>query len=608
MNEGIEGRLGNSCRSSNVGRMKVCGSGEDIAQWKIDVQHAHAHAVERHRPASQPAGAHIDLVIAASKGGHQEGKRIDFDIDRMGRVEASLDRPRRDALRNELGAEIQRHQKPDHDQDPDHSPHGASEARPGPIGFYDDPRPYYRCMSGYPLEPDRRQMEEIGRAALDLVIRFIEDRATAPAVDVDGAYELASELRSSPPAEGGDLQELLTTVRAAADKAFDAAGPGYLAYIPGGGLYTSAVAEMISRSLNRFTNLAAPAPALVQLEANVCRWLCDLFSLPETSQGILTTGGSMANFGAVVTARTARARDDFRATRIYVSDQVHHSMAKAARIAGFPEDAVRQIATDEDLRMDAAALRTAIAEDRRDGRPPLMIVANAGTTNTGVVDNLQELAGVARDENVWLHVDAAYGGFFRLTDRGRTTLSGIEEADSLSLDPHKAMFLGYGTGSLLVRDGALLKEAHQVGASYLPHATDDAAIPDFADYTPELSRDYRGLRVWMPLWLHGVNAFRDALDEKLDLTESVYEALKQTAGLDVPWKPDLTVVGFRPSEGGDRAALKLLDAINDSKRIFISSTVVGGHLTLRVCIVSHRTHRDRIDEGIEIIQKAVADL
>ncbi|HET7482875.1 MAG TPA: aminotransferase class I/II-fold pyridoxal phosphate-dependent enzyme [Actinomycetota bacterium] len=464
------------------------------------------------------------------------------------------------------------------------------------------------AMTGFPLEPDRAQMEEIGKAALDLVMRFIEDRHDAPAVDIEGAYELAARLRSGPPESGGDLDELMATIRAAADKAYDAAGPGYLAYIPGGGLFTSAVAEMISRSINRFTNLAAPAPALVQLEANVCRWLCDLFSYPEQAQGVLTTGGSMANFGAVVTARETKARDNFRDAVIYVSDQAHHSMRKAARIAGFPDGAVQEVPTDADLRIDLDALNDAIQRDRNAQRIPLVVVGNAGTTNTGAVDDLNALAELARANGLWFHVDAAYGGFFRLTERGRTALAGIEKADSITLDPHKGMFLGYGTGSLLVRDGSLLKAAHQVGASYLPHSSDDAAIPDFSDYTPELSRDYRGLRVWMPLWLHGVGAFRDALDEKLDLTRIVYDALRSAPDLEVPWEPDLTVVAFRPKRGGNAATEALLDRINASKRIFISPTVVGGRLTLRVCIVSHRTHRERIDEGIEIIQKAVADL
>ncbi|MGH2807752.1 MAG: pyridoxal phosphate-dependent decarboxylase family protein, partial [Actinomycetota bacterium] len=390
--------------------------------------------------------------------------------------------------------------------------------------------------------------------------------------------------------------------------AYDAAGPGYLAYIPGGGLFAAGVGDLIANCINRFTNLAAPSPALVQIEANVVRWLCDLFGFPPTSQGILTTGGSMANFSAVITARSAKLPENFLDGTIYVTEHVHHSMAKSARLAGFPARAMRIVPSDANLRMDVSALRDAIAADRAGGLMPFLVVASAGTTNTGAVDPIADIAEVARTEGLWCHVDAAYGGFFQLTERGRAHFAGIDGVDSITLDPHKGMFLPYGTGSLLVRDGASLQAAHRVGAQYLPHASSDTAIPDFADFSPELSRDYRGLRVWLPLSLHGVDAFRSALDEKLDLTRLVYEALSSAPNLVVPWEPDLSIVAFHPASGDNEAAARLLARINDSKRIFISDTIVDGRSILRVCILSHRTHRDRIEEGIEIIQKAAVDL
>jgi aromatic-L-amino-acid decarboxylase len=209
---------------------------------------------------------------------------------------------------------------------------------------------------------------------------------------------------------------------------------------------------------------------------------------------------------------------------------------------------------------------------------------------------------------MWFHVDGAYGGFFQLAESGRPRLRGIESADSITLDPHKGMFLPYGTGSLIVRDGSLLKAAHHEGAGYLPESSADAQLPDFADYSPELSRDFRGLRVWLPLHLHGVNAFRRALEEKLVLARRVYDALVQSPELDVPWEPDLSIVAFRPSSGGNEAAQRLLDTINESRRIFLSATSIEGQQYLRVCVLSHRTDSDRIDEAIEIIQKAAANL
>ena len=462
--------------------------------------------------------------------------------------------------------------------------------------------------NGLPLQPDRAAMETIGRDALDYVIRFIEERETAPAADMDGAYEVAAGLRGPPPDEGRPFAAMLAEVERAASKAYDTAGPGYLAYIPGGGLLAAAIGDLIADVTNRFTNLAAPSPAMVQIEANVVRWLCDLFAYPSDSQGILTTGGSMANFSAVVTARTAKLPDNFLSGTIYASEHVHHSMAKSARLAGFPATAVRLVPCDAGLRIDPVALTQMIESDRADGSVPFMVVGSAGTTNTGAVDPLDRLAEIAAANDLWFHVDAAYGGFFQLTERGRARFGGIEASDSITLDPHTGMFLPYGTGSLLVRDGDALKSAHRLEADYLPEATTDTGIPDFADYSPELSRDFRGLRVWLPLHLHGVNAFRRALDEKLDLTKIVFDALAETPSLDIPWEPDLSIVAFRPRSGGNAAARQLLSDINAAKRIWLSSTIIDGQVILRVCILSHRTHRGRVEEGIDIIRKAAANL
>ena len=187
-----------------------------------------------------------------------------------------------------------------------------------------------------------------------------------------------------------------------------------------------------------------------------------------------------------------------------------------------------------------------------------------------------QIADVAAEQDLWLHVDAAYGGFFQLTERGRAAFAGIERADSITLDPHKGMFLPYGTGSLVVRDGARLREAHFVGAAYLQDFPPEDELPNFTEYSPELSRDFRGLRVWFPLVLHGVDAFRAALDEKLDLARYLYEELSTIPELELPWEPELTVVPFRLRDGSAEADRRLLDLINASKRVVLSSTVVRG--------------------------------
>jgi aromatic-L-amino-acid decarboxylase len=454
------------------------------------------------------------------------------------------------------------------------------------------------------FDPARAEMEEIGRAALDFAVEFVETRAAAPAADLDGANELADALRAAPPEEPAEFGELLDVIGRAASKAFETAGPGYLAYIPGGGLFAAAIADLLACVTNRFVNLAAPAPALVRLEADVARWLCDLFSFPPEAQGILTSGGSMANLSAVVTARNTCLPEDFLGGTIYASEHVHHSIAKSARLAGFPAGALRAVRCDDALRIDVEDLRAQVRRDKRGGKRPFLVVGSAGTVNTGAVDALDDLADLCAAEDLWFHVDGAYGGFFQLTERGRERFRGVERADSVTLDPHKGLFLPYGTGGLIVRRGEDLKAAHRGGALYLP-AQSETDLPDFADYTPELSRDFRGLRVWLPLHLHGVGAFRRALDEKLDLARKVYDALLDVEDLVIPWEPELSIVAFRSRRGNDATA-RLLDEINASRRIYLSGTELGGDRYVRVAVLSHRTDESRIDEAIEIISKVAA--
>ncbi|WP_069167126.1 pyridoxal phosphate-dependent decarboxylase family protein [Nocardia altamirensis] len=285
---------------------------------------------------------------------------------------------------------------------------------------------------------------------------------------------------------------------------------------------------------------------------------------------------------------------------------------KAGYLAGFPKARVRLVPADDALRMDVDALAAMVAADRAAGLRPFMITASAGTTNTGSVDPIARIGDFARANDLWLHVDAAYGGPFRMTDHGRTLFHGIELADSITLDPHKALFVPYGTGALIVRDGARLRAAHHVSADYLQDLTGlEEQIPSFSEYSMELSRDFRGLRLWLPIKLHGMAAFRDALDEKLALTRYLYDDLTGTPGFEVPLEPDLTTVAFRylPQHGdADEFNRRLLQRINASKRIFLSSTILDGNFVIRVCIVSHRTHFDRIEEAARIIKSAAYDL
>ena len=458
----------------------------------------------------------------------------------------------------------------------------------------------------FPLDPKPDDMRAMGEAAVEFLVEFIHGLEDAPAQNVDDALDLARSLRASPPEEGGSFDEVLADFKAAAAAAYETCGPGYLPYIPGGGLYAASLAQFLAMGVNRFPNFWEVAPGLSQFEENVTRWLSDLFGFPAQAQGILTSGGSIANLSAVVTARHAKLGEDFWDGTYYVSDQSHASVTKAATIAGFSRRNVRLVHTDAELRMDVDVLRDMIRADRAAGLRPFLVVPAAGTTNTGAIDPLMDIADVAAEENLWMHVDGAYGGFFQLTDRGRERFRGIERADSVTLDPHKGMFLPYGTGSLIVRNAGALRDAHYAGAAYLQDRAPDGELPNLSEYSTELSRDHRGFRVWLPLKLHGVRAFREALDEKLDLTTHLFDALANDPAIDIPWSPQLTVVPFRLAAGDDDANRAFLERINATKRVYLSSTSIHGRYIIRACILSHRTHRDRIDEAIDIIRSAAA--
>jgi aromatic-L-amino-acid decarboxylase len=371
------------------------------------------------------------------------------------------------------------------------------------------------------------------------------------------------------------------------------------------------VADLIADATNRYVGVFAAAPGLAQLETNVVSWFSQIVGYPATARGILTTGGSLANFSAVVTARRERLPEDFLSGTIYASDQVHHSIQKAAMLAGFPEGNVREIATDEAFRIRVADLSRAVAADRAAGKTPFLVVGNAGSVNTGAVDDLAALADLAARERLWFHVDGAYGGFFLLTERGRARMAGAERSDSITLDPHKSLFLPYGMGSLLVRDGDALKRAHALSAVYLPSMQEDPDLVDFNQISPELSRSWRGLRVWLPIKMHGIAPFRRNLDEKLDLAAWATQELRRIPGIEILAEPQLSIVAFRWKRPGldgedlNRANRELLDRINGKKRVYLTGTMLGDRFAIRICVLSFRTHADRMAEGLEDIRMAV---
>ena len=468
----------------------------------------------------------------------------------------------------------------------------------------------------YPLEPSEEELRNLLDEAVRRVVLHVGSLSAQPADGSAGAGTLARALiEREPPEDGtpaGPLLDLL--FEKAIPASFNNAGPGFLAYIPGGGQPYAAAADLISSAVNRYVGVFAPAPALVQLETNVIRWFARAVGYPESAGGFLTSGGSLANFSALVAARHEKLPENFLRGTLYVSDQGHHCVRKAALLAGFPGANVREVPSDAAFRMRLDALRERVAEDRASGFTPFLVVESAGTTNTGAVDDLDALADFAKDEGLWLHADAAYGGFFALTARGRAALRGLARADSIVLDPHKGLFMPYGSGCLLVRDPGALRRSHSVQAHYMPGMQDDPDSVDFCEISPELSRNFRGLGPWLAIKLCGLAAFRAALDEKLDLAQEAVEAVRAIPGMTVVAEPQLSLFAFRLAPAGasaeeaNRLSRELMARVNARQRVLLTGTLLGDVFAIRMCILSFRTHRDRIGMALDDLRDAAAEL
>jgi len=448
------------------------------------------------------------------------------------------------------------------------------------------------------------------RAMADEVVsRCIAHIASLPGQpscgDVDAAA-FCRALREPAPEDGAALQPLLDLLfRDVIPRSFTAPGPGYLAYIPGGGVYPAALADFITNTTNRYTGVWQAAPALVQLEANALDWLREWMDFPPEARGLFTSGGSMATFNAIVCARERYLGAEIRRGVLYTSDQAHHSVLKSAKLAGVMPDRVRAIASDAAFRMRVDLLRDAVAADRRAGLTPFAVVSSAGTTNTGAVDPLDDICDVCAAQSLWHHVDGAYGAFFYLCDELRGTLRGLPRADSLTLDPHKGMFLPYGTGALLVRDGAALRAAHEATAPYLPAMPHPQDFYDPSQHGPELSRGFPGLRVWLSVKLFGSAAFRSAIAEKRALTLDAARRVAELPGIVIDAPPELSLFAFHVTRPGasladeDAATQALMDETTRRGRVMVTGCTAHGRYLGRVCVLSFRTHEAEIDALVD---------
>ncbi len=318
------------------------------------------------------------------------------------------------------------------------------------------------------LQPTRDEMRSMMEAISAFALEVVE--SDDPASTTDGAEELAGGLAEAAPVPA-TLDEILDTLRRAAGVGLNQLHPGFFGYVPPVGLPIAAVADFLGAIQSRYIGLYRPSPALARLEWDALRWVADALGYPAQARGVFTSGGSLASFTAIVAARHAVLGSHTAQGRVYLTDQTHHSIERAVRVAGIDPDLITTVPTTDALEMDVEALAERIRADLSGGPPPFLVVANAGTINTGAVDPIAAINEVAHRAGLWVHVDGAYGGFFLLTDHGRMVLDGISEADSITVDPHKGMFMPPGIGCLLVRDGHQLRDAHAAPGRRVPRGS-----------------------------------------------------------------------------------------------------------------------------------------
>ena len=325
------------------------------------------------------------------------------------------------------------------------------------------------------------------------------------------------------------MEKLLPVLdKALTQTALNAASSKHFGYVPGGGLFSTAIGDYIAAVTNVYSGIFYAGPGAVRIENELIKWMCQLMGYPSTALGNLTSGGSIANLIAITTARDRLPLNpkDFGQAVIYLTSQTHHCVQKSLRIAGLKNAIIRYVPMDHSFAMDTEALAQHVIQDKNRGLIPFMIVGSAGTTDIGAIDPLKEMGHIAQKHGIWFHIDAAYGGFFCMVEELRPKLAGIELSDSVAIDPHKGFFLSYGLGAILIKDVAAQYDAHYYQANYMQDSIMDINEYSPADLSPELTRHFRGLRMWISLQLLGLEPFKAALLEKHLLCQYFYEKVQ----------------------------------------------------------------------------------
>jgi glutamate/tyrosine decarboxylase-like PLP-dependent enzyme len=468
------------------------------------------------------------------------------------------------------------------------------------------------CAAPVP-HPDDAALRGFAEQTLDYLLRHHATLPEQPIGRGAARAEMEALLREPPPERGQDFAAVLARfTEDIAPFACRIGHPRFLAFVPSAPTFLSALGDFLCAGTNFFGGVWVEASGPSQVELVVLDWFRDFLGLPPQTSGVLTSGGSEANLTALVVARERLADADRPRAVLYVAEQRHWSIDRAAKIIGLRAEQVRPVADDADFRLSPAALRDAVARDRTAGRVPWVAVANAGATNTGAVDPLAALADVCAAERLWLHADAAYGWTAALTPEGRAELGEVERADSVTLDPHKWLAQTFEAGCLLVRDGRLLARTFAMRPEYMQDVEPGHDEVNFADRGLALTRRFRALKIWLSLKVLGVGWFRELVAHSLRLAEFAQRLLEADETFEVLSPRRLSIVCFRyapPAVRGrdpeelDRLNLQLIDALRATGRAFLSSTRLRGRVAIRFCFVNWRTTAADVEEIVGLLRE-----
>jgi glutamate/tyrosine decarboxylase-like PLP-dependent enzyme len=458
-------------------------------------------------------------------------------------------------------------------------------------------------------------MQRLGHQVADLVAEHLAGLRDQPVIASAPRRELNASLMATAPSEGRDFDSLLETLRATVfPNHAREPHPGFLAYIPSCPTFPAILGDWIASGYNFFAGVWPVAAGPNEIEMVVLEWIREWIGMPKGSSGLLTTGGSAANMTAFVAARDVAVRSGLSISSLvaYTSDQAHSSVTRAAFIAGIPRDNVRVVPTDALFRMLPDELKKMVAADRASGLSPFLVAASAGTTNTGSVDPLHAIAEICEREKLWFHIDAAYAGFAVLTREGKAMLEGIERADSVTLDPHKWLFVPFECGCLLVRNPSTLADAFRIWPEYLKDVEPAEAEVNFADRGEQLTRYSRALKIWMSVSYFGTDAVSEAIGESMVRARLMESLVRDSDSFEILCPAQFGILCFRaapsafPPEELDALNERINARVVSGGRYLISSTRLRGSYSLRMCTLGFRTTHDDIRGLFDAIREALA--